>query len=560
MKNPIWEAKLETPKTLEDLKQALLKDRNLNGLKMGDFSFKKIFKDPKIVNFEIADLKSAFKIINKVLKDKKGVVVHGDYDVDGITSSAIAYEGFLEMGFTKEQISIFIPNRFNHGYGFSEKSYEEINQNFKPKEFPVILLLDCGISSHDVIKKAKKEGYQIIVVDHHQLKGKRPNAEAVFWNDKLTASVLTYFFIKFMQLKINGKVGLDSLVDLAGLGYVCDLGDLSNVIGREVTKKSLHSSSNNMRVGLKSLLKSADKKPAKLSSFDYGWFIGPRLNASGRMLDPKISFDLLTTKDLSLADSLSLELNSINSDRQSSTKTMYEEALGGISNGKFMGLAEEDLVIVPHSQNFHEGVIGLISSRLVQNFFKPSLTIAWEGEEGKGSCRSVPGVDITKILSSVSDHLENWGGHPQAAGFSIKKENFEKFIAGLKEKTKEVISKDLLVPKITYDCQVQSEFLDDDFLNFLDYLEPHGNGNNKPVFRISNALLDDFKLLGNSGDHISFTLKDTGMRSVFFGGAKYLPSLTNSETYDLLFNYDKNEWNGRVFPQLMIKEIRPSEF
>jgi len=363
-----------------------------------------------------------------------------------------------------------------------------------------------------------------------------------------------------MQLKIVGSVDLDSGVDLAGLGYVCDLGDLSNVVGRSVTIKSLDLSNLKPRPGLKSILNSANKKVAKLSSFDYGWLIGPRLNASGRMLDPKISFDLLTTKEQSLADSLAVDLNSINTDRQDSTKTMYEEALSGISNGKFMGLSENDLVIVPHSQNFHEGVIGLISSRLVQNFFKPSLTIAWEGEEGKGSCRSVPGVDITKILASVSSHLENWGGHPQASGFSIKKENFENFITALKESTSSLINKDLLVPKLIYDCQVQSEFLNDEFLNFLDFLEPYGNGNTKPVFRLSNALLDDFKLLGSSGDHISFTLKDTGIRSIFFGGAKYLPSLTNSETYDLLFNYDKNEWNGNVYPQLVIKEIKPSDF
>ena len=560
MKNIIWEAKLKTPKSYNELKQSLLDDRNLNESEINDFNFKKVFKDPKIVNFEITDLKKSAELITDLLKNNKGIIIHGDYDVDGITSSAIAYEGLLEIGFTKDLVSVFMPNRFNHGYGFSQKSYAEIKQKTPVKEYPLIILLDCGISSHTVIKQAQKDGYKIIVVDHHQIKKNKPKAEAVFWNDKLTASVLTYFFIKFMQLKIKGSVDLESGVDLAGLGYVCDLGDLSNVVGRAITIKSLNSSTISPRPGLQSIIKSSGKKVTKLSSFDYGWLIGPRLNASGRMLDPEISFELLTTTEQPTADSLALDLNSINTDRQDSTKTMYEEALSGISNGKFMGLSEEDLVIVPHSQNFHEGVIGLISSRLVQNFFKPSLTIAWEGEEGKGSCRSVPGVDITKILASVSEYLENWGGHPQAAGFSIKKENFENFINVLKEKTKELISKDLLVPKIIYDCRVQSEFLSNDFLNFLDFLEPYGNGNNKPVFRLSNAMLDDFKLLGNSGDHISFTLKDTGMRSIFFGGAKYLPSLTNSETYDLLFNFDKNEWNGNVYPQLVIKEIKPSEF
>lgn len=559
MDNSQWKCLSSTPSSIKEAKEMLLSNRGLDiNLVKNDFTVLDLLKDPKELNISKSQVEKAAKLLQSILKANNGVVIHGDYDVDGLTSTAILYESLIRIGFKKENIAPFIPNRFTHGYGFSNESFKDITSNNPSSKFPLIILVDCGITATNNILKAKKAGYKVIVIDHHQKSKTVPKADIIVWNPKITASALTYFFTKYLEIKIKDKSYISSSLDLAALGYICDLGDLSYSVGNILTKQGINAIKTNPRPGLTALAEVSNKDLAKVKSFDLGWTLGPRLNASGRITDPIDSLNLL----LGVGDlqQLAKNLNLLNTERQEKTKEMYQEALTGISSKKFCGLETQDYLSIVHSNNFHEGVIGLISSKIVKQLYKPAISIAWEGENGKGSCRSVKGVNIVKLLESVSDTLQSYGGHEMAAGLSIKRKDFESFQSNILKQALNQIDPEFLTPKTYYDFNIKKEFLDLDLLDFIDNLEPFGNGNFSPLFVLSNTQIDEFKLLGNEGTHISFIPKGLYHKAIYFGGGKFLDKLNNVDSYDILFSFEKNEWKGNVYPQLVVKGIKPSEF
>jgi single-stranded-DNA-specific exonuclease len=550
-----WKPISDTPKDIKEAKEFLLSSRKMDpSLIDNAYSLKDILKNPSKLSIQKESIKEFSKVLLELVAKNKGVVIHGDYDVDGITSTVIFYEALQNIGFSKDLVKTIIPNRFDHGYGFSTKSFKEIKNNFPPNDFPLIVLVDCGITANETIKTAKKEGYKVVIVDHHQKQKTLPAADILFWNDKITASALSYFVCKYLEITAKNSTKVDNGVDLAALGYVCDLGDLSTVIGNTLTKEGIAKINNSPRAGIKSLLGEGRKK---IKSYELGWVVGPRLNASGRIADPSKSLKLLMGENV---ESLSKELNELNNTRQDHTKQMYEEAVSGVSNGKFSGLDINDRVCISHSKDFHEGVIGLIASRLTKNLSKPSFVISWEGEFGKGSCRSVNGVSVVSLLEKVSGYLDNFGGHQMAAGFSLNRKNYKDFERELLDAAKKQIDPSLLEPTIYYDYNVPAGLLTYDLLDFIDKLEPFGNGNSEPLFVLKNTQIDQFKIMGQSGDHLSFNIPSVNVRAVYFGGGKVLNKLTSVDSYDLLFNFQKNEWKGSVYPQLMIKDLRASEF
>lgn len=558
MKNIIWKVKhTKTIQNLEQIKDALLSLRNFestNTKKISD-----IIKDPQSINFNKKDLTNSYEILKNALDTNSKIIIHGDYDVDGITSTAILYENLLKIGFGNAQIQTFLPNRFKHGYGFSYKSFTEIANTYPSTEYGVIILTDCGITANKVIRLAKKQGYKIILIDHHTLKKTIPKANAVFWNTALTASVLAYFFSKYMEIKFLGKSNLNFSVDLASLGFICDLGDLSNSIGNTITKIGLEQINVNTRAGLKELFTACNIAYTKqIKSYDLGWVIGPRLNASGRLEDATDSLNLIMGIGANL-NLLARNLNEINIVRQATLKKMYEEAVFGLSNKKYIGGDLHDKVIVVDSENFHEGVIGLVSSRLTKEYYKPAITICWQNNIGKGSVRSIEGVDITEILSNCQKYLIEFGGHKMAAGFGIKREQFELFKKQLAKVANTHITEDILIPKIFYDLNLNVDLLTKDLLDLLDDLEPYGNGNPKPLFALKNVKLNNFNLFGKAEEHLGFKIGDSNIRAVYFGNAKILNSLNANDYYDVLFNFEKNEYKGSIYPQILVKDLRLAE-
>ena len=457
------------------------------------------------------------------------------------------------LGFKKEQIQLFLPNRFTNGYGFSESSFNHINSNFPANNYPLIILTDCGITANTVIKKAKDAGYSVILIDHHQKKVTIPKASAVFWNTSLTASVLSYFFAKFMELKFFKKTNLNNSIDLAALGFVCDLGNLSNTIGNLIVKKGLNIINSNTRAGISNLLSTA-KHTKKITSYDMGWVIGPRLNASGRLNSAEESLNLL----LNFGDSkhIANNLNNTNNERQASLKQMYEDAVFGLSNKKYIGYDNTHKVILVDSNDYHEGVIGLVSSKLCKQYYKPALTISWGDTNGKGSARSIDGVDITNLLQACSQYLENFGGHTMAAGFEVSRKNFDNFKNKLIEVSNKLIDNSLLNPAIFYDLDITEELLNFELLELLDLLEPYGNGNYRPLFAIKNAKIIYPNTFGSNNEHLGFKLEQSGIRAVFFGNAKLINNVTSAKSCDILFSFEKNEYKGATYPQILVKDLK----
>jgi len=557
MQNIEWVNLSSPADSLEDLKIKLLKNRKMEDFE-NNITVSDLIKSPEKIKFKKEQVIKASNLIKKAFDKSLGIIIHGDYDVDGITSTGLLVEMLINIGFGNSNIIAFIPNRFYHGYGFSKNSYKFIKSNYPANKYPLIILTDCGITSFKIIDKAKKDGYKIILIDHHQKKEKLPNADVIFWNDSLTASVLTYFFSKYIEIKLKGKTNIYQGVDLAGLGYVGDLGDLSNSVGNIITKESLNVFNTNPREGIKQILKVSGREGTKLTSYDLGWLIAPRLNASGRMYDPINSLNLLisNSKDLKMAE----EMEEVNKERQGLTKDMYDEAFLGLSNNKFVGMNIKEKVVITHSKNFHEGVIGLIAAKLVRSLYKPSICISWcdDGLIGKGSCRSVEGINMHSLLNSVSDLLENFGGHEMAAGFTIKKSNYDKFQQKLLKISSLEIKDEYLRPRIYYDSEITPDLLSTDLLDFIEGMEPYGNGNPKPLFMLSNVSLVYPKQIGKDSSHLSFSLADKNIKSIFFGGGGMFSSILSDTNYDLLFSFEKNIWKGVTYPQLVINDMRES--
>lgn len=554
MQNLKWSPAKNRPKSLKEATDYLCDIRGIKkSLIQKDKSLKEFVLKPKYFGFKKSALVKHFKDLKKSIANTK-VLVFGDYDVDGITSSVILSESLQKIFNIK--CDVFIPNRFDYGYGLNDKSIELIKSNYSVSDYNVIYFVDCGITSKNQILKLKKLGYKTFIIDHHQTKEKKPQADFIFWSDKYTASALTYLYTKYLEMFFTKKAQLSFGVDLAGLGYVCDLGDLSRPFGRALVKKSLNILSASPRSGINELVKGANIEK-KLTSYDLGFVIGPRINASGRLDDPIHSLNLLMGENIkSSAESL----NYYNEKRKKETNEMFEIAVNGLTSGKYLGSGSEEKIIVVDSKDFHEGVIGLISSKLVKQFFKPTVSISWVGDTGKGSCRSIEGVNIVKVLAEVGDYLEGFGGHTMAAGFSIKRKNYKKFLTKLKDVTNTMIDSSHLTPSFNYDFDIEEGFLTRDLLDFIEQLEPFGNGNPSPVFGLKGVLLENFKLLGKKGDHLSFSLKNSGMRAIFFNGSNYLDHLNTIDSYDLLFAFQKNIWKGVVYPQLVIKDLRKGDF
>ena len=537
------------PKSLEQVKKILKKNR---GLKEENLKIKEIISNPKRAEIGIEEIEKLAQLITKIKKNNKKILIHGDYDVDGITSTAIFFEFLERIGFDKENIHTFIPNRFKHGYGLSKESLEHLLKTENPKDTPLIVLVDCGITSHKNISTLEKKGFKVAVIDHHTLKEKKPKASYIFWNKKITASALTYLVTSLLEIKINKYTDINKSVDLAALGYVADLGNLKDPIGRAITKKGLYIFNKAIRPNIKALL----KKEKNITTFDLGWIIGPRINAAGRIDSPQKALNLILEKEFNNINKMSYEIEKLNTLRQKDTKEMFEQALVGVSNKKYPGLGDNEKIIIVHSKEFHEGIIGLISSRLKQYFFKPAICISWEGDIGKGSCRSIPGVNIVDILKKTSTLLENFGGHSQAAGFTILKKNFEDFESKILDITDKDIPKSALIPKIEYDLNLERDLIKKELLGIISELEPFGNGNPEPLFVTENLVIKDIKILGKEQQHLKLLFEELEIPAIYFNGTKNKAPLNKGDNIKILYSLNENHWQGNTYLQIKINDVK----
>ena len=527
----------------KDIVSTILENRGVKNIK--EFMFSPTLNecfDSMPESFK-KSLSKAKGIIEKTIKNGNNILIFGDYDSDGINATAILFNFFKDER-KYDNVSYFIPNRFEHNYGISKDAINDVLKKFDKKEKILFITVDVGITAYKEIDYIKKLGHNIILTDHHQKPDRIPKADCIVWTDELCGAAIAWILSKAL-----GSKNTQSLAN-AALATVTDLQTLVG-FNRVIVKKGLEILNSNPPLGLEKLLKASGKEVGEITTYELGWLLGPRLNASGRLETAEDSIRLLVEKDKKVVEKLASNLNTKNIQRQEKTLEMYELA---------SEFDEKNLpnILFSVDSKYHEGVIGLVAAKLTQKYYRPSIVICLMDEYGKGSARSIPGVNIIEIIRRFEDLFIDLGGHPMAAGFTIDKKNISKFKKKISEYGKKHIAKDLLVPSINIDLEIPTGVINNNLLDDLDKLKPFGIGNEQPVFLSKDLGVVSCDIMGKDRQHVRLNLYDGEKyyKAVYFGGALSCKDLGSGSKIDLVYTLKKNEYNGSRYIDLIVKDFR----
>lgn len=506
--------------------------------------------------FQLIGMDIAIERIQRALEHNEPIAIYGDYDVDGVTSTALLVQALESLG---ANVRGYIPNRFDEGYGLNPEALDSL----KADGVKLVITVDCGIRSPDEALHAQAIGLDLIISDHHHPDGENlPPALAVInpkqhsdpYPDKELAGVGIAYKIAEALVSVQESppnFQLADLLDLVALGTVADLAPLVGE-NRTLVRKGLKQIHETKRQGLFSLAGVANTKIEKISSGNIGFMLGPRLNASGRLESALASLELLTTTDLMRAGQLAQQLDVQNKQRQTITKSMQAQA-------EEIAMSDDPdafLLFAAH-EDFNPGVVGLAASRLTETYYRPAIVAAKGPEETRGSCRSIPEFHITEALDQCKDLLVRHGGHAAAAGFTVKNENIPEFVTRIKDIAKAQLEGKDLRHTLKADMEVAIEELNFEVLNHLTYLQPTGYGNPDAIFVARNVKVKSSRTVGAEARHLKLSLEDSS-GTVFdcigfrIGHLKdTLPS-----HIDAMFTLETNEWNGRTTLQLNLKDVK----
>lgn len=477
--------------------------------------------------------KKIFKLIKSFLDSQKNILIYGDYDVDGLTSTAILWQALYPLS---QKVFPFIPHREIDGYGFKSSSFFRI-QAEKNITFDLLITVDNGIVADSEFAKikAKNPNIKIIVIDHHFPSGELKFADALFHSTTTSASALAWF--------LGREFDKSADLGLAALGVVADCQPLLG-INRSLVVHGLIELKINPSPGIKKLMEISGVKLDKLSVYDLGFLLGPRLNAIGRLSNPTDALRLLCSQNSLQAAKYATLLNDFNQKRQSLQKESLDIADKNIDiKNKLIFIADK----------FNPGIIGLIASRLTDKYVLPSIIIAKNGDVAKGSCRSISEVNIIEVLRKFSKLFVDLGGHSGAAGFSIVDKNIPK----LKNKLSTYFSHKLLnysaQKSIIIDAKMDPRAINLKNIKTIKSLAPFGIGNPEPMFFYENVVIESKKIIGKNQDHLK--LKLNGIDAIAFKKGNMDKDLSIGETINIVASLDLNFWNGHTFPQLIVKEI-----
>ncbi len=511
---------------------------------------------PKLSHFEdpflIPDIKKACERIISAKEKKEKVVIYGDYDVDGVSATSILVE---TLNFLDIDVSFYIPSRYGEGYSLNMDSIKKL----KDLKTDLIITVDCGVSSLKEVDEATRLGLDTIITDHHNLPRELPKAYAIVNPKRGTsgqnlsgagvAFKLAWALIRLSGIKENSL--LLSLLDLAALGTIADVVPLSGE-NRIIAKQGIEVMKSQKRAGLRALIEGAKIKEVTIREVNFA--IAPRLNAAGRLEHASISVELLTTKDEEKAREIAKELSKINTKRQGIGDFIHTEILSKLEN---IDTKEEKLLLLS-GENWHPGVIGIIASRIVDKHKRPTVLIGINEGVGRGSARSIDGINIYKILENCKDLFVDFGGHEGAAGFEIDPEKIPEFEKRLKET---LIGMEFdFTQKILIDAEIPSGKLNLKTVEELNLLSPYGQGNKPPIFVSYKMVLKDFKTVGASGAHLKANFFDGVMEydSIWFSKGGLAKELKSGQKYDLVFSPQSNIWNGFETVQLNLIDLKPS--
>lgn len=508
------------------------------------------FHDPYLM----PDMKSAVQRIINAINNNEKTIIYGDYDVDGITSITVLSKFLKERGLNVES---YIPNRLDEGYGLNKAAIKKIAD----EGFKLIITVDCGISGTEEVEYAYNLGMEVIVTDHHEPLDELPKALAVIdckrKDSKYPFNSLAGVGVAFkliqaigLELKIDEKEYLKYL-DIVAIGTISDIVPLVDE-NRVIAKLGLKLVEVTRSPGVRALLNVAGYKEVNSNTVSFG--IAPRINACGRMGHEREALNLFLTENIVEANRITNILNEYNKDRQNIEKRIFEEVVAKIESEHL----DKKNSIVLGAENWHHGVIGIVASKITELYFKPSILVCFEGNDGKGSGRSIPGFDLHAALCATSDYLEKYGGHEMAVGLSLKRNKFEDFRKVFEEKAEESHTEEI-IPVIKIDKEIELKDLSLENVKSLNLLEPFGESNKTPIFIYRNLRIDSIRAL-SEGKHLKLTLKDknTIINAIGFNMGQYSEEYQLGDKIDVIGVLEINAFNGMECVQINMKDIRRS--
>lgn len=511
--------------------------------------------------FLLPDMDKAVARIEQAIDNEEMIVVYGDFDADGVTSTVLLTQALRGSGADRNLVRPYIPDRVDEGYGLNVEALTEL----KEKGADLVITVDCGIRSVFEVEHANQIGLQMIITDHHSLGPKMPPGTAVinpkrpdsaYPDDMLAGVGLAYKLAQALKLSRPDRATFNEadLLDLVAIGTVADLAPLLKE-NRKLVIDGLQSLNNSKRAGIAAIVRAARLTPGNLTAESIAFGIGPRINAAGRLAHAYSAARLLATNNSSDASRYASELDKLNRQRQKLTAELSSLA---------EGMVEPDApILIAADANFVSGVVGLVASRLAEKHYRPAIVMEQGEDESRGSCRSIDKFHITDALDEVADLLVRHGGHAQAAGFTVRNANLPEFLSRITDVAERKLRDLELIPTLTIDAEIELDDVDWALFEHLQQLEPTGAANPQPVFLSRDVEVIHHRPVGQDGAHLQLTLAAgsiTGYREIgaiaFRQGewASHLP-----QTVDLVYSISVNEWRGNRNLQLMVQDIRPSQ-
>ena len=487
------------------------------------------------------DMDKASTRIVRAIKNGENIAIVGDYDVDGVVSSVILSTFFDDIGV---EYDLVIPNRFSDGYGLSLEIVQRLDAD-------VIITVDNGISAFEPALYCKENGIDLIITDHHNIPDKIPDAYAIinpkqkecsFPNREICGAQVAWYLVASMKEKLAIKYNLSSFLELLCIAIMADMMELKGM-NRAMVKKGICALNRSKRAAIIAIKTFFNKK--SLHSDDISFLIAPLINSSGRMEDAKYSYNFLKSKSIDDAMNKLEYIVEMNNSRKDEERLLFEDSLKYVK--------KDENIIIAWGEGWHEGIIGIVASRLSKRFKKPAIVFSVSGDRAKGSARGIGEVDILSLIEQQRDILLGFGGHKGAAGASLIKENLEEFRDRMYKAAKNIEPSQLIANPDVLGV-IDSKAIDFELLNILEEFEPYGQKNPKPSFILEDVFVKVDRKIGKDQNHLKLILEDgyNTLESIFFNFDK---EVRRGDRINLLFTVSKNDYRGLVTPQLLIKEI-----
>jgi single-stranded-DNA-specific exonuclease len=507
----------------------------------------------------LTDIPAAVARIRQAIDQGESILIHGDYDVDGMAGTALLARWLHRLG---ARVESFIPNRLKDGYDLGPRGLSEAQR----VRASLLITVDCGILAHEAVSRAVSSGLSVIVTDHHTPGPDLPGALAVlnpnrgdcrYPNKALCGAGVAFKLCQGLGNALGvPEEELYPFLDLVAMATIADLVPLTGE-NRILVRYGLRALARTRNPGLRCLLEVAGLDGGELTAGTVGFVVAPRLNAVGRLGDPSMALRLLLTDDPAEARTLSQAAEALNRERQATDRKTLDEALAQLADSFDPA---EDFGIVLAAEGWHPGVVGIVASRVVERIHRPTVLVALQGEVGRGSARSIPGFHLLEAIQGAGRYLERFGGHRQAAGMELRRENLQLFREAFNQEARRRLEGEDLRPSLKVDLEVKLGEMTPELLGFMKYLGPHGMGNPRPVFLARNLVLKGPpRVVGANHDKVRHGPGGAELDAIGFDLADRVdPGTWASDLVDVVFQLQENEFRGVRTLQARVKEIRSS--